>query len=111
MTVRSFLVKYRPIFYTNIPLSGERLARSTKYSRLDSRTARAKLKVSGEPYYRQLDAGLHLGHRKGKRDGRWVMRRRIDERYKVETIGAADDLSDADGVEVFSYTQAQTIVR
>jgi len=87
------------------------MARTTKDSRLDCRTARAKLKVSGEPYYRQLDDGLHLGYRKGKLGGRWVMRRRIGERYRVETIGVADDLSDADGVEVMSYTQAQARAR
>jgi cbb3-type cytochrome oxidase subunit 3 len=87
------------------------MTRATKDSRLDSRTARAKLKVSGQPYYRQLDARLHLGYRKGKLGGRWVMRRRDGGRYAVETIGVADDLSDADGVEVLSYTQAQARVR
>jgi hypothetical protein len=40
------------------------------------------------------------------------MRRYIgDERYNVETIGVADDLSDADGVKVLTYHQAQDRLR
>ena len=99
------------ILHKNYTNGAKHMTRATKDSRLDSRTARAKLKVSGQPYYRQLDARLHLGYRKGKLGGRWVMRRRDGGRYAVETIGVADDLSDADGVEVLSYTQAQARVR
>ena len=88
------------------------MPRAVKDARLDSRTARAQLKPSGQPYYRSIDAGLHLGYRRGKTAGRWVMRRYMgDERYVVETIGVADDLSDADGVKVLSYRQAQARLR
>ena len=66
------------------------------------------LKVSGKPYFRRLDANLHLGYRKGKRGGVWVVRRYVgDEKYAIETIGAADDKAAADGVETLTFDQAQ----
>ena len=65
------------------------MAKTVRDSRLDSRAAREKLKPSGKPYFRDLEPNLHLGYRKGKHGGKWVMRRYVgDERYVVETIGA-----------------------
>lgn len=88
------------------------MAKTVRDSRLDSRAARAKLKPSGKPYFRPLEHNLHIGYRKGQHAGKWVIRRYIgDERYAVETIGAADDLADADGVEVLTFHQAQTKAR
>jgi integrase len=88
------------------------MARTVKDVALSTRTARARLKVSGKPYYRAIDPGLHLGYRKGKTGGRWVVRwYRGEEQYEVETIGTADDTADADGVAVFDFAQAQTIAR
>ena len=88
------------------------MAKSVRDSRLDSRTARQKLKPSGKPYYRPLEMNLHLGYRKGKHGGKWVMRRYLgDEKYAVETIGAADDLADADGAGVLTFHQAQAKAR
>jgi hypothetical protein len=34
-----------------------------------------------------------------------------DQKYCVETVGIADDLSDADGVAVLSFAQAQALAR
>jgi integrase len=88
------------------------VARKVRDSRLDSRTAREKLRPSGKPYFRDLEPNLHLGYRKGKHDGKWVMRRYVGgEKYVVETIGAADDVADADGVETLTFHQAQTKAR
>lgn len=88
------------------------MARSIRDSKLDSPTARTKLKVSGKPYYRSIDAGLHLGYRKGVSGGRWVLRMYLGgERYEVETIAAADDVQTADGKEVLSFSQAQKAAR
>jgi integrase len=88
------------------------VAKTVRDSRLDSRTAREKLKPSGKPYFRPLELNLHLGYRKGKHGGKWVMRRYIgDEKYVVETIGAADDFADADGAEVLTFHQAQAKAR
>jgi integrase len=88
------------------------VAKKVRDATLDSVAARAKLKVSGKPYFRRLDANLHLGYRKGKRGGVWVARRYVgDEKYAIETIGAADDKADADGVETLTFDQAQAKAR
>ncbi len=88
------------------------VAKKVRDSRLDSRAAREKLKPSGKPYYRPLELNLHLGYRKGKHGGKWVMRCYVgDEKYVVETIGVADDVVDADGVETLDFHQAQDRAR
>jgi hypothetical protein len=88
------------------------MAKTVRERKLDSPTARAKLKPSGKPYFKAIDIGLALGYRKGLHGGRWVLRRYIgDERYAVETIGTADDHSDADDIEVLDFYQAQRKAR
>jgi integrase len=88
------------------------MARTVKDERLANRTQRAELAVSGKPYYRALDEGLHLGYRKGKTSGKWVVRIYLDGgKYVVETIGTADDKGDPDGVAVLSFSQAQKVAR
>jgi integrase len=87
------------------------MPRPVKDSKLDSRTARARLAPRGKPYWRELDPGLHLGYRRGKA-GRWVARRYLGgQSYEVETIGTADDRADADGVVVLDWPQAQVAAR
>ena len=86
------------------------MARTLRDSKLDSREARAKLKVRGKPYWRLLEGGLHLGYRRlSKRPGTWCVRRYVGEqRYAVEALeGVADDYSEADGVTVLSFAMAQ----
>jgi hypothetical protein len=63
--------------------------------------ARGKLKVRGACYWRAIERGAHLGYRKLKRKpGTWWGRFYAGQQeYVVETLGIADDLSDADGVE------------
>jgi integrase len=95
------------------------MARTIRDTSLDSRAARERLKARGKPYYRKLEEGLHLGYRKprGRKgkpavSGKWVLRRYVGgQAYIVETIGIADDLSDADGVAIFNFGQAQTKAR
>lgn len=89
------------------------MARTVRDASLETRTARARLKVSGKPYYRAIDPGLHLGYRKGKTGGRWVARWYVgDQQYKVATFdGIADDHQDPDGVAVLSYPQAMERAR
>lgn len=88
------------------------MARTVKDSKLDNRTGRDELKPSGKPYYKAIDSGLHLGYRKGKRSGKWVVRwYKGNGEYQLETIGIADDTQDADGVTVFNYSQAQAHAR
>jgi integrase len=88
------------------------MARTVRDATLESRTARARLKPSGKPYYRSIDPGLHLGYRKGVAGGKWVMRWYTgDGNYRLETIGVADDLAEADGVAVVDFRQAQALIR
>ncbi len=99
------------------------MPRAVRDTKLDSSSARRKLPVSGKPYYRSLEPGLHLGYRKGKKGGRWVVRwydteaknkkgERKSDGYTVETIdGHPDDFEDANGETVLSFTQAQEIAR
>ncbi len=53
------------------------MARTVRDAKLETPTARRALKPSGKPYYRAISEGLHLGYRKGKAGGKWVMRRYV----------------------------------
>lgn len=88
------------------------MARTLRDANFETRTARDRLKISGKPYFRSIDAGLHLGYRKGHAGGKWVVRWYVgSQNYRVETIGAADDRIDPDGAAVLSFAQAQTKAR
>ena len=96
------------------------MARTLKDTSLDTRAARERnCKPRGKPYYRTIEEGLHLGYRrprgrKGKPavSGKWVMRRYVGEQnYVVEVIGIADDYTDADGVAILNFSQAQNKAR
>ncbi len=88
------------------------MARTVRDQNLETRSARGRLTPSPKPYYRTIDPGLHLGYRKGKNGGRWVVRWYVGEQdYKTETIANADDIADADGVATLSFAQAQAVAR
>src|SRR5262245_37129898 len=89
------------------------MARKIKDSQLDTREARGRLKARGKPYWRLIERGLHLGYRRLKgRAGTWCARHYVGEQqYQVEALGIADDLSDADGVAVLDFWQAQQKAR
>jgi integrase len=88
------------------------VARTVRDQNLETRSARGRLKPSPKPYYRAIDPGLHLGYRKGKNGGRWVVRWYVgDQDYKTDTIANADDTADADGVAILSFAQAQSVAR
>jgi|SoiMethySBSTD1v2_1073268.scaffolds.fasta_scaffold72485_1 integrase len=88
------------------------MARRVKDRTIESREARRKLKVSGKPYWRAIGRGLHVGYRKGKTGGAWVIRRYLgNQTYQVETIAEADDILDANGNEILDFWQAQEVVR
>jgi integrase len=80
---------------------------------LETRTARSRLQIREKPYYRALDEGVHLGYRKGKRGGKWLVRLYVGgQDYRFETLDALpDDHTEADGVAVLSYGQAQAAAR
>jgi integrase len=91
------------------------MARKVNDKVLDTREARRKLKARGKPYYRMIEPGLHLGYRRLKgqeRAGTWLVRHYLGKQaYEVERIGTADDLSDADGVAILDFKQAQDKAR
>lgn len=89
------------------------MARRVKDATLDSRDARTKLKPRGKPYWRSIERGLHLGYRRLKgKPGTWWARHYIGEQsYEIEAIGAADDMTDADGIAILDFWQAQDKAR
>ncbi|HEV2156347.1 site-specific integrase [Bradyrhizobium sp.] len=95
------------------PFQGEAMARTVRDANLEKREARRRLEARGKPYYRVMEEGVHLGYRRLKAGaGNWVVRSYVgDQKYEVETIGPADDLSDADGVKILSFSQAQAKAR
>jgi integrase len=97
------------------------LPRKVRDSKLETRTARSRLKVAHKPYFRLIEPGLHLGYRKlASGPGTWVARRYdSDQRtYAVMNLKTpdgrlivADDYSDANSKTVLSFAQAQEQVK
>src|SRR5262245_37646184 len=92
------------------------MARKVRDAALDTRTSRSKLKPHKNPYWRMLDKGTHLGYRRiGGKPGSWTLRVYVPGRpanpYDLSVIGIADDLSDANGADVLSFSQAQNRAR
>ena len=90
------------------------MARTVRDYRLESRAARSRLGQRAEPYWMLLSEGFHLGYYRGKQAAKWVARHRAPgqgQAYKKTTLGEADDTSDADGVRILDYRQAQDRAR
>jgi integrase len=85
-----------------------KMARRIQDKNLDSKDARRKLQPRGKPYWRSVERGLHLGYRRLREGaGPWIVRRYLGkQRYDEQSIGIADDLSNADGIKVLDYWQA-----
>jgi integrase len=88
------------------------MPRTLQDTKLDTRTARWRLKQSREPYWRSISEGLGIGYRKGIKGGTWRARHYSPEHgYRYAPIGTADDLAEGDGVHVLSFAQAQEAAR
>ena len=88
------------------------VARTVRDRNLETRSARGRLKPTPKPYYRAIDPGLHLGYRKGRNGGRWVVRLYVGaQAYRTDAIATADDVADADGVAILNFAQAQAVAR
>jgi integrase len=87
------------------------MAGTVRHARLESQSARARLKRGRQPHWQALMEGkVHLGWQcwKGDSVGRWLLRRYIgNNRYRVQTLGRADDAAPADGADVLSFAQAE----
>ena len=87
------------------------MARATRNANIDTRSQRLKL-PQGKRYWQTIGKGLALGYRKGKNGGTWSARFSLPgNKYRIESIGIADDHREADGIEVLDYFQAQDRVR
>jgi integrase len=82
------------------------MARQIKNVKLDTRTARRDLKQDKNPYWARVDRNSHLGYRKGSKGGYWIARIRLEDGFRMQSIGTADDTSDAEGIEILDYFQA-----
>jgi integrase len=90
------------------------MARLIRDAKLDTRSARVKLKVRREPYWRSLAEGCAIGYRKGAKGGTWIARHYAADRVPARAygaLGAADDHLDADGTGILSFDQAQERAR
>jgi len=89
------------------------VARTVRDANLETRTARLRLPIRSEPYWRGLEKGFALGYRRRGKGGTWLARRRAATGggYAEHRIGTTDDLQDADGVAVLDYAQAQSAAR
>jgi integrase len=89
------------------------MSRKVRDKAIDSREARRKLAPRDMCHWRSLERGLHLGYRRIKDSaGTWWARHYLgDRQYETERLGIADDLSDADGVAILDYWQAQEKAR
>jgi integrase len=91
------------------------MAGTVKHARLESSSARERLKRGRQPHWQALiDGKVHLGWQgwKGEPAGRWVLRRYIGNRkYRTAALGLADDAVKADGQRVLNYEQAAAKAR
>lgn len=79
----------------------------TANNRLDSKTRRLQLAPRPKPYYQQIARGVTLGYvRRADDAGSWLIRRLTAGRYRYETLGAADDLTQPNGKTILSHAQA-----
>src|SRR5215471_2108696 len=78
---------------------------TVNHARLESQSARARLKRGRQPHWQALVEGkVHLGWQcwKGDPVGRWLLRRYIGNgKYRVQALGRADDAA------VLSFEQAK----
>lgn len=88
------------------------MARVTRNSSLETRTARTRLRIRRAPYFAKIAKGLRLGYYRGSVAGSWIARYyRGAGTYTTEALGIADDTVDADGVKALDYWQAQEQAR
>lgn len=89
------------------------MVRTHRDGKIDSRSARSRLRPNREPYWSTLAPGEAMGYyRIASGAGTWWARVRLeDRRYLKKSIGTADDFVDADGQEVMTYAQAQAKAR
>jgi hypothetical protein len=90
------------------------MPRSVTDAPLATRAARERLVARHQPYWRGMGAGAALGYRKGSTAGMWLVRVADPSAgggYRQASLGRADDVLKADGVEVLDYRKAEADAR
>ena len=88
------------------------MPRTVRNPKIDTRSARAKLKARREPYWTSIAPGCALGYRRSAKAGTWIGKHRAsDGKRSYKAIGPADDIMDADNASAISFTQAQEQAR
>lgn len=88
------------------------MGRQVRDYKLGTREARSKLAKRHEPYWREITPGLHIGYRKGARGCSWIGRKyREGGGYRKWKLGTADDVVESNGIDVLSFTQADSMAR
>jgi hypothetical protein len=88
------------------------MARSTRSSTLETRSARLKLPIAKKPIFVKIALGVSLGYRRNKTAGTWVARVADGEGGNwTKAIGNADDFDDADGTVILDFWQGQEKAR
>ena len=87
------------------------MARRTRDERLETRTARLKLPVRREPYWKGVQEARAIGYRRlgNGKSGTWVARyydKTAVTPRQFLALGSADDYLDADGIDTLSFSQA-----
>jgi integrase len=82
--------------------------------KLETRTARRRLKAQHKPYYLRIGRSVYLSYRRGvgQPEGRWGIRTYAgDKRYKEKSFAIADDVQDSNGRTVLDFDEAQDRAR
>ncbi len=93
------------------------MARTIRDAKLETRTARLRLKARKKPYFTGTGkAGVLLGYRRtAAGNGSWVVKRYRGRGtyglYETETFAQADDYSDSDGPAILDYFAAMKRLR
>ncbi len=67
------------------------MAKGLYEAKIATRAERRRLLAKEKPYWRGIDPDVHLGYRKGRRGGVWVVRWRASKAYCQRALGTADD--------------------
>lgn len=90
------------------------MGRLARDHRLETRSARERLRRAKHPYWRSISTGCHIGYYRGAQGGSWIARckRAVGAGgYFQRSLGEADDLRDADGIDILDFRQAQQQAR
>ena len=94
------------------------MPRKARDERLDTRATRLRLSVRHSPYWRNIQAGRAIGYRRAEaaKAGQWQARFLDHDDAggrlrKFVSLGTADDLLDADGIDTLNFAQAQERAR